>query len=177
MAEEKTSKKGGCLKIGCGGFLAFLTLLLLGSIGSIFLDILEEEDIEKCNKGVVENCENLKDSENDLSDVITNPQYKEVFLEKKRAKEEELKIKAEKEAIAEAEKAEKEAKRAEEQEKQNILIGKRSICIEILKASLKDPSSFKEVNSILDQIRTGIIVYSATNSYGGRIQSTFDCNG
>ena len=93
--EEKTSKKGGCLKIGCGGFLAFI---LLGVVAGFFVNKWEEEDIEKCNKGVVESCENLKDSENDLSDLITNPQYKEVFLEKKKAKEEELRIKAEKKA-------------------------------------------------------------------------------
>lgn len=160
--EEKTSKKGGCLKIGCGGFLAFI---LLGVVAGFFVNKWEEEDIEKCNKGVVESCENLKDSENDLSDLITNPQYKEVFLEKKKAKEEELRIKAEKKAKAE-----------EEQRKVDALLIKMRACKTALKMSLKDPTSYKEVNSILEQMQTGVIVYSATNSFGGRIQSSFNCN-
>ena len=84
MAEkEETSKKGGCLKIGCNSFLAILVL-------SAFLAFLyekeEEMHIEKCNRGVVESCENLKDSLNDLSDVIINPRYKGFFLEKKKLK-------------------------------------------------------------------------------------------
>ena len=40
----------------------------------------------------------------------------------------------------------------------------------------KEPTRYKEVNSILEQMRTGVIVYSATNSFGGRIQSSFNCS-
>ena len=35
---------------------------------------------------------------------------------------------------------------------------------------------YKELNGITEQFESGIIRYSATNSFGGRIQSTFDCN-
>ena len=46
----------------------------------------------------------------------------------------------------------------------------------LLKENMKDPDSFKVLNSISEQMSTGIIRYSATNSFGGRIQSTFNCN-
>tara|TARA_B100000287_G_scaffold302257_1_gene285399 strand:- start:270 stop:836 length:567 start_codon:yes stop_codon:yes gene_type:complete len=48
-------------------------------------------------------------------------------------------------------------------------------CKSALKRSLKDPRSYKELNGITEQFRTGIIRYSATNSFGGRIQSAIDC--
>ena len=47
---------------------------------------------------------------------------------------------------------------------------------ELLKKNLKDPSSYKELNTLLEQFQTGIIRYSATNSFGGRIQEVFNCN-
>ena len=159
---RRKEKKGGCLRIGCTGFIA---IFLLGLVGAILAPKWEKEDIEKCNNGVVESCENLLEGQNDVSDEITNTEFKDAFLEKKKGIEEKIRIKEE-----------KKAKAAEEQAKQDALIVKRRICIEILKATLKDPSSFKEVNSILDQMETGIIVYSATNSFGGRIQERFDCN-
>ena len=50
-----------------------------------------------------------------------------------------------------------------------------TLCRSALKRSLKDPRSYKELNGITEQFESGIIRYSATNSFGGRIQSTFDC--
>ena len=50
-----------------------------------------------------------------------------------------------------------------------------TLCKSALKRSLKDPRSYKELNGITEQFQSGIIRYSATNSFGGRIQSTFDC--
>ena len=47
---------------------------------------------------------------------------------------------------------------------------------ELLKKNLKDPSSYKELNTTLEQFQTGLIRYSATNSFGGRIQESFNCN-
>ena len=45
----------------------------------------------------------------------------------------------------------------------------------LLQENLKDPSSLKELNNITEQIRTGIIRYSATNSFGGRVQESSKC--
>ena len=62
-----------------------------------------------------------------------------------------------------------------EESPQSKRVGQITRCKTLLKQSLKDPRSFKELNGIMDQYQTGIIRYSATNSFGGRIQSTFDC--
>ena len=153
--------------------------------------------IDECNKGSIEKCKELEDtygstvfeSKEDRS-KITNPYFADKFkkldeaeierakgqeeLEKKKA-EEKRKRDAEREA-SEKKKAEEKRKRAEEQKRVDNLVTKMTICKMLLKDNLKDPSSFRELNSITEQMRTGIIRYSATNSFGGRIQSTYDCN-
>ena len=45
----------------------------------------------------------------------------------------------------------------------------------LIRENLKDPSSFKVLNSSYSQKETGIIKYSATNSFGARIQESFKC--
>ena len=40
---------------------------------------------------------------------------------------------------------------------------------------LKDPSSFKRIDW-LDGMPNGILRYTATNGFGGRVQDAFDCN-
>ncbi len=147
-------------------------LILLVIVSSIWGGKEVKRLIEECNNGSIEACKELEndwssylESESDKA-KITNPYLTEKFKKEAVIKE-----------AKEKKKAEEKRRRAEEQAKQDALLGKMIMCKEILKASLKDPSSFKEVNSILDQMRTGVIVYSATNSFGGRIQSKFDCNG
>ena len=48
-------------------------------------------------------------------------------------------------------------------------------CESLLKENLKDPSSYKRLNSRDNQIATGYIRYSATNSFGGRVQEVLKC--
>ncbi len=48
-------------------------------------------------------------------------------------------------------------------------------CEDLIKENLKDPSSYKRLTSRNEQIRTGIIRYSGTNSFGGRVQESFKC--
>tara|TARA_B100000475_G_C14772244_1_gene219640 strand:- start:30 stop:275 length:246 start_codon:yes stop_codon:yes gene_type:complete len=67
-------------------------------------------------------------------------------------------------------------KKAEEQQKVDALVTRMAICKRLIKENLKDPDSFKVLNSITEQMATGIIRYSATNSFGGRVQERFDCN-
>ena len=145
--------------------------------------------IDECNKGSIEKCKELEDSYPSSYDdkvkrsKITNPYFTDKFkkldeiqdaAEIEQAKEEaEKKIKNDE---ANKKKAEEKRKRAEEQQRVDSLVTKMAICKMLLKENMKDPSSFKELNSITEQMRTGIIRYSATNSFGGRIQSTFDCN-
>tara|TARA_R100001443_G_scaffold19990_1_gene31853 strand:+ start:2973 stop:3464 length:492 start_codon:yes stop_codon:yes gene_type:complete len=120
--------------------------------------------IEECNEGKNEKCDELLEdwssyveSESDQA-KITNPYLIEKFKKLNEAK------------------AKKEKKKAEEQQRVDNLVSKMTICKMLLKENMKDPSSFKELNSITEQMRTGIIRYSATNSFGGRIQQTFNCN-
>ena len=49
------------------------------------------------------------------------------------------------------------------------------LCERLLKANLKDPDSYKRLNSRDNQIATGFIRYSATNSFGGRVQEVYKC--
>ena len=103
--------------------------------------------IEGAGKSISE----LLQGNQDVSGQITNPLYKETFLEKQNQINE---IKRKKEAM-------------------QLKIVR---CRRLIKQNLKDPSSFKVLNSYSEQVSTGIVRYSATNSFGARVQEAFDCN-
>ena len=48
-------------------------------------------------------------------------------------------------------------------------------CEIVIKEDLKDPSSYRRLTSRDEQLRTGIIRYSGTNSFGARVQELFQC--
>ena len=48
-------------------------------------------------------------------------------------------------------------------------------CEDVIKAFLKDPNSYKRINSRYMQEETGIIEYTATNSFGGRVRESYKC--
>ena len=48
-------------------------------------------------------------------------------------------------------------------------------CEYVIKAFLKDPNSYKRINSRYMQEATGIIEYTATNSFGGRVREIYKC--
>tara|TARA_Y100000589_G_C26919199_1_gene533637 strand:+ start:77 stop:706 length:630 start_codon:yes stop_codon:yes gene_type:complete len=138
--------------------------------------------VEECNQGQNEKCDELlKDwvaffqSKSD-QDRISNPYLIEKFKnlnEKKEAlnkkfDDDRQKQKTEKEEIK--------RRMADKQKRYDVLLRRNALCKIFLKKNMKDPRSFRELNSVSEQLRTGIIRYSATNSFGGRIQSTFDCN-
>ena len=135
--------------------------------------------IDECNKGSIEKCKKLEDtygpevfeSKEDRS-KITNPYFADKFKKLDAIEDAAEKKKAEEQI----KRAEEKRKRAEEQKRYETQFNKIILCKMLLQENLKDPSSFKELNNITEQIRTGIIRYSATNSFGGRIQSTYDCN-
>ena len=145
--------------------------------------------IDECNKGSIEKCKELEDTYPSSYDdkvkrsKITNPYFKDKFKKldeiQDAAELELMKLEAEKKRI-EAEKVRKfeetKKKNAEEAKRRNESVLKMKLCKELLKKNLKDPSSYKELNTLLEQFQTGIIRYSATNSFGGRIQETFNCN-
>ncbi len=153
--EQKTKKKNGCL-MGCGTVI--FILFFLGVIGSFVEEEKNEADkvelkseVDKCNEGIEEVCQKLLQGNKDVSGQITNPLYKETFLEKQNQINE--------------------IKR-----KKDEMFNKIVLCRRLIKQNLKDPSSFKVLNGYPEQMRTGIVRYSATNSFGARVQEIFDCN-
>ena len=153
--EKKPKKKGGCL-VGCGTVI--FGFIILGSI----IGVIEEQqnesekielrkEIDKCNEGIEEVCEKLLQGSKDVGDQITNPLYRETFLEKQKQIDE--------------------IKRKREEMELKIVR-----CRRLIKENLKNPSSFKILNSYSEQVRTGIVRYSATNSFGARVQEVFYCN-
>ena len=153
--EKKQKKKGGCL-VGCGTFILFF--IIAGAISTVFQEeqiererIEIKKEVDKCNEGIEEVCQKLLQGNEDVSGQITNPLYKETFIEKQNQINE---IKRKKEAM-------------------QLKIVR---CRRLIKQNLKDTSSFKVLNSYSEQVSTGIVRYSATNSFGARVQEAFDCN-
>ena len=153
--EKKPKKKGGCL-IGCGTVI--FIFIIIGAITSVIEEEQNEADkieltkeVDKCNEGIEEVCQKLLQGNKDVGGQITNPLYRETFLEKQKQIDE--------------------IKRKQEEMQFRIVR-----CRRLIKENLKDPSSFKILNSYSEQLRTGIVRYSATNSFGARVQEVFDCN-
>ena len=59
--------------------------------------------------------------------------------------------------------------------KEQVRLKSLQFCDDLIKENLKDPSSYRRINSRTEQIATGIIKYSGTNSFGGRVQESFKC--
>ena len=153
--DQKPKKKNGCL-MGCGTVILFF--IIVGAISSVIQEEQNEterielkKEVDKCNEGIEEVCQKLLQGNQDVSGQITNPLYKETFLEKQNQINE---IKRKKEAM-------------------QLKIVR---CRRLIKQNLKDPGSFKVLNSYSEQVSTGIVRYSATNSFGARVQEAFDCN-
>ena len=52
----------------------------------------------------------------------------------------------------------------------------RAVCVRQLKNSLKDPHSLRRLGSPSQENASGIIKYSATNSFGGRVTGFYVCS-
>ena len=48
-------------------------------------------------------------------------------------------------------------------------------CGDVIKAFLKDPNSYKGINSRYRKEETEIIEYTVTNSFGGRVRDFYKC--
>ena len=49
-------------------------------------------------------------------------------------------------------------------------------CEVLLQRTLNDPDSYKRLNTPKDAMATGVLRYTATNAFGGRVQATHSCN-
>ena len=158
------------------GFLLFF--IAVGILAQKDIGIL----IHECNKGSIEKCKELEDSYPSSYDdkvkrsKITNPYFTDKFKKldeiQDAAEIEQAKEQAEKQRkIDEANR-----KNAEEKKEVDAMVLKMKLCKELLKKNLKDPNSYKELNTVLEQFQTGIIRYTATNSFGGRVRESFRCH-
>ena len=69
----------------------------------------------------------------------------------------------------------KDASKERPKSAEDIKIEKLRFCEDVIKSNLKDPSSYRRINSRDRQMATGYIRYSATNSFGARVQEVFEC--
>lgn len=49
-------------------------------------------------------------------------------------------------------------------------------CEILLQRTLNDPDSYKRLNTPKDAMATGVLRYTATNAFNGRVQATHSCN-
>ena len=50
------------------------------------------------------------------------------------------------------------------------------LCIDTIKKNLKDPDSFRRIGTVDEEMFTGEVKYTATNSFGARVQHTHTCH-
>ena len=53
--------------------------------------------------------------------------------------------------------------------------GQRTRCRQLIQQAMHNPSSFRWEGSMSDMRRTGVLVYSGTNAFGGRVRETYKC--
>ena len=140
-----------------------LPLVAIGSLTalSVFGQNIDAEQLAECNAGNLEICSEVSLSSNIKK--ITN----ETFLTNAAAK-------AKAEAIAEANKPVSLITLISRDKNRSL-----SGCRSVIKSSLKDPSSYREVGHDFVKVsNTQLAVrvtYSATNSFGGRLQKQQVC--
>ncbi len=70
-------------------------------------------------------------------------------------------------------------KEQKDKKKEKSPLGKKieaiTLCENLIIRNLKDPNSFKRITSRSMQVETGLIEYTATNSFGGRVRESFRC--
>ena len=56
-----------------------------------------------------------------------------------------------------------------------LTAGQRTRCRQQIQQAMHDPNSFRWEGSMSDMRRTGVLVYSGTNAFGGRVRETYKC--
>ena len=73
--------------------------------------------------------------------------------------------------------AEKEAERKAKYESQFVISSaQRTQCRQAIQQAMHDPSSFRWEGSMSNMRRTGVLKFSGTNAFGGRVQQTYACS-
>jgi len=86
----------------------------------------------------------------------------------------ERKAEAEREAKQKADRAAWDAQRAREKGA-DLSVDDVVRCEFLLKRQLNDPDSYRKLNNITEVMRSGVIRYTATNGFGGRVQAVHHC--
>jgi len=124
----------------------------LAALGSIWTHNNIYQLVDECNDGSMKACKEIENDydytldDEDVQSRLTNP-----YL---------------------VDKINKLNEKLNEENRRYSAMGR---CKRYLKANMKDPDSFKVLNSASAQFNTGIIQYSATNSFGGRVQDSYKC--
>ena len=147
VEEEKKPNQGGCLKIflGVGGGLVALIVAW-----AISISVEHENKIKSCNEGGEKECQALIDKFG----------YSLLEFPRDRKKITNPIFFSLFQPYIDA---------------QPLNTDDIYSCEVFIKKRLKDPRSFRANNSTNDQIATGLIDYTATNSFGGAVRSTFNC--
>jgi hypothetical protein len=56
-----------------------------------------------------------------------------------------------------------------------LTAGQRTRCRQLIQRAMHNPNSFRWEGSMSDMRRTGVLVYSGTNAFGGRVRETYKC--
>ena len=108
--------------------------------------------------------------------VVTDPQY----VAKQNAQREEMNARdqqfTEEMEAWKAERTKRDAELAElERKRFAITPEQRTRCRLAIQQAMHDPRSFRWEGSMSDMRRTGILKYSGTNAFGGRVQQRYLC--
>ena len=72
--------------------------------------------------------------------------------------------------------ARREAKKKAAYESQFLISSaQRTACRSVIQQAMHDPNSFRWEGSMSDMRRTGVLKFSGTNAFGGRVQQTYIC--
>jgi len=146
-----------------------VALIGTGIYGFISNDIKQNKLVKQCNDGKIESCDEVPELKYGL---LTNEKWiKDNFHTKYR----DFRINKEKKAYKKT-KPTTEPKKINKTEPKKIKrIDLVRFCEKLIKENLKDPDSYKKITSRDRQEATGIIEYTATNSFGGRVRESFTC--
>lgn len=145
-----------------------LVAVLVGLVGIAIYGFVSEDIkanklVKLCNEGKIESCDEVPEYKYEL--VIN-----EIWIKKNRH------TKLDGILSKKQEKYLKENVVKKSKPKSNLRkIDLVRFCEDLVKENLKDPDSYKRITNRDEQIATGIIEYTATNSFGGRVRESFQC--
>ncbi len=138
-----------------------VALIGTGIYGFISNDIKQNKLVKQCNDGKIESCDEVPELKYGL---LTNEKW---INDNRHGKTRDLRLKRNEEFYKDT----KPTPKPKKIKKIDLV----RFCEKLIKENLKDPDSYKRITSRDRQEATGIIEYTATNSFGGRVRESFTC--